>query len=175
MMIKKGKISYLIGITLFTVFIQTSCTSVASPVASPVSTTTMLTSPNPVVPTETVVALPSVTDTPTPVSTATQAPTEMPSPTLQLTPQVNPGMNAYCRKGPGTDYFSVTFLQAGNNYNVVGQDGLETWWLVQGPGNVTCWVGDPTSVIQGFSDSGPCHHGSASPFFSLFICKYLPL
>jgi hypothetical protein len=79
----------------------------------------------------------------------------MPTFTLQLTPMVNPGMEAYCRKGPGTDYFAITFLQAGDNYNVIGQNGLHTWWLVQVPGNVTCWMGDPTTVTQGPVDTVP--------------------
>jgi hypothetical protein len=64
-------------------------------------------------------------------------------------------MDAYCRKGPGTDYFSITYLQAGDNYNVIGQNGLQTWWLVQVPGNVTCWMGDPTTVTLGPIDTVP--------------------
>ena len=60
-----------------------------------------------------------------------------------------PSINAYCRKGPGTDYYEITYLQQGTAYNVVGRNSLNTWWLVQAPGNVTCWMGDPGATQQG--------------------------
>src|ERR1035437_41563 len=112
----------IIGFSLAGVFILASCNAAVTP---PGATATPLPSPSPQAPTATASAVPLVTDTPTPVSTAT------PAPTAQLTPQVNPGMNVYCRKGPGTDYFIVTYLQAGNNYPVVGRDGQGKWWLIQ--------------------------------------------
>ena len=139
----------LIGFNLAAALILTSCNFASSSVSPSSAASTQLPLPNPVVPTETVVALPSFTDTPTPVSTATPAATEIATPTTQLNAQVNPGMNAYCRKGPGTGYYSITYLQAGNNYNVIGRNGMNTWWLVQAPGNVNCWMGDPTSVTRG--------------------------
>jgi hypothetical protein len=135
----------LIGIGLVAAFVLTSCNAAATPVATADATATLVASPNPVEPTTTATAAPTVADTPTPVATATQAATD----TAISTPQVNPGMNAYCRKGPGTGYYAITFLQAGTFYNVTGQNGLGTWWLVQVPGNITCWMGDPTSVTQG--------------------------
>jgi hypothetical protein len=147
-----GKIVFsykLIGISLAAAFILTSCNFAALPVAPSTNTVTTMASPTPVVPTATVTAGLSVTDTPTPISSATPVSTGTATPTTQLTALVNPGMNAYCRKGPGTYYFSITYLQAGNNYNVIGRDGLDTWWLVQVSANLTCWVGDPTSVTQG--------------------------
>jgi hypothetical protein len=155
-MMSKRVIFYkLMEICLAAAFILTSCNFAAAPVATASATTAPMTSPTPLVPTAMVVVVLSVTATPTQASTPTPAPTEMATSTLQLTPQVNPGMDAYCRKGPGTDYFSITFLQAGNNYNVIGQNGLENWWLVQVPGNVTCWMGDPTTVTQGPVDTVP--------------------
>jgi hypothetical protein len=155
-MMSKMDISYkLLEICVAAAFILTACNFAAVPVATASATTTSLASPTPLVPTVTVVVVPSVTATPTPASTATQAPTEIATQTLQLTPMVNPGMYAYCRKGPGTDYFSITYLQAGDNYNVIGQNGLNTWWLVQVTGNVTCWMGDPTTVTQGPVDTVP--------------------
>ena len=144
-----------IGIGLAAAFILTSCNFAATPTAIASATTAPVAFPTPLVPTATGVVVPSITDTITPASTATPAPTEMASPTLQLTPLANPGMDAYCRKGPGTDYFSITYLQAGDNYNVIGQNGLGTWWLVQVSGNVTCWMGDPTTVTQGPVDTVP--------------------
>ncbi len=131
------------GISLVAAFILASCNAAGAPPADATLTATRA----PLAPTPTLTPVPTLTGTALPVPTATA--TEPPTPTLQLTPQVNPGMNAYCRKGPGTDYFAITFLQAGTSYNVIGQDGTNTWWLVQASGNVTCWVGDPTSVMQG--------------------------
>jgi hypothetical protein len=148
-MSKKVVFFKLMEICLAAAFFLTSCNFAAPPVATANATTAPVASPTPLLPTATVVVLPTVADTPTPASTATLAPTEMPTPTVQLTPVANPGMDAYCRKGPGTDYFSITYLQAGDNYTVIGQNGLGTWWLVQVPGNVTCWMGDPTTVTQG--------------------------
>ena len=145
----------LIGIGLAAAFILTSCNFASAPVATASATATPMASQTPLVPTATVSAGSSVTETSTPGSTATQVATEPATPTTSLTAQVNPGMNAYCRKGPGTDYFSITYLQAGNFYKVIGQNGLETWWLIQVPGNVTCWMGDPTSVTQGPVDTVP--------------------
>jgi len=148
-MSKNTMTSKLIWLGLAAAFILTSCNFAAPPVAPSAATATLLPSPDPVVPTATVVAALPLTDTPTPFSTATPAANETTTPTTQLPAQVNPGMNAYCRKGPGTGYYSITYLQAGNFYNVIGRDGLDTWWLIQAPGNVTCWMGDPTSVTQG--------------------------
>jgi len=176
MMNKKRIISKLIGISLAAAFILASCNFAAPPVAPSGLTATLLPSTDPVVPTATTVAASPVTDTPTPISTATQAPTETAAPTTQLTPQVNPGMNAYCRKGPGTGYYSITYLQAGDFYNIVGRNGLDTWWLIQGPGNVNCWMGDPTSVTQGPVDQTPILTvpplpGSPSGFANTYTCS----
>ena len=150
-MSKKTIFYKLIGIGLVAAFILTSCTFATTPVA----TATLQASSTPLIPTATATLVPSATDTATPLPTATPAPTEPATPTTPLIAQVNPGMNAYCRKGPGTDYFSITYLQVGTFYNVVGQNGLQTWWLIQVPGNVTCWMGDPTSVTQGPVDQVP--------------------
>jgi hypothetical protein len=71
---------------------------------------------------------------------------------------VAPSINANCRKGPGTGYYVVTYLQQGNVYNVIGRNSLNTWWLVQAPGNVTCWIGDP-----GATQMGPVEQATISP------------
>jgi hypothetical protein len=62
---------------------------------------------------------------------------------------VAPSINANCRKGPGTGYYVVTYLQQGNVYNVIGRNSLNTWWLVQASANVTCWIGDPGATQMG--------------------------
>ena len=150
-MSKRTLIFKLVGISLTAAFILTSCSVAATPVESASATAPLQASQNTVVPTTTFTLVPSMTDTATlvPTYTPTLTATEPPTPTFELTPQVNPGMNAYCRKGPGTYYYAITFLQAGTNYNLIGQNGLNTWWLVQVGKKVTCWIGDPTSVMTG--------------------------
>jgi hypothetical protein len=82
-------------------------------------------------------------------------------------------MNAYCRKGPGTDYDAITYLVSGTAYNVIGRNSLNTWWLVQVPGNVTCWTGAP-----GTSQLGPVEQAAivlvppALPPPALFVGSY---
>jgi hypothetical protein len=117
-----------------------------APAASP-ATALPVVSATASVPTATFTLVPSATETASP--TFTPSLTLQPSPTPQLTPQVNPGMNAYCRKGPGTGYYAITFLKAGTSYTIIGQNGLNTWWLIQLSEKTTCWMGDPTSVMQG--------------------------
>ena len=135
----------LIGIGLVTAFILTSCNISVTPVAPVSMTATLVASPNPIVPTVTVTAAPAVTDTPIPTATVIETAT----PTAQLAAQVIPAINAYCRKGPGTGYDEITFLQQGTVYNVIGRNSLSTWWLVLAPGNVKCWMGDPNARQQG--------------------------
>ncbi len=138
-----------IGISLVAAFILSSCNGAAAPVA-PANTTA-----TPLVSSATFTLAPSMTDTPAPAPTATLAATGTATPTAQLAAQVNPGMNAYCRKGPGTSYDAITFLQVGNFYNVIGRNGLGTWWLVQVTEKINCWMGDPTAVKQGPVDQVP--------------------
>jgi hypothetical protein len=143
----KNQFDKLIGGWLAAAFILAGCNAATPPVA----TASPMASLTPIAPSATFTAVPSETETAAPIPTAslTATATEPATPTEELTPQVNPGWNAYCRKGPGTNYTAVTFLQAGTNYIVIGQDGRNTWWLVQLKGNITCWVGDPTSVLLG--------------------------
>jgi hypothetical protein len=140
---KKNLFFTIIENSLAVAFLLSSCNTSATSAVTAV--------PNTVAPTATFTPVPSMTVTATLVPTNTPTPTvtEPPTPTALLTPQVNPGMNAYCRKGPGTYYYAITFLQAGMNYTLIGQNGLNTWWKVQVSGNVSCWIGDPTSVMLG--------------------------
>ena len=84
--------------------------------------------------TPTLAILQIVTNTPTVSATGTAIPTG------QLSPQVIPTLNAFCRKGPGTLYDQVTVLQDGTAYTVIGRDSLNTWWEIQLPGSQSCWV-----------------------------------
>jgi uncharacterized protein YraI len=96
----------------------------------------------------------ALADTVTPAITATQTTTPVvtamtTTPTFQGTVQVVPTLNAYCRKGPGTLYSIVTFLQKGNAYDVVGRNSQSTWWLVKTTGVDPCWVGGSNVSING--------------------------
>ena len=159
----------LTGIACSAAFILTACNAATS-TATPVSATaTQAAAASPVAATATQPPAATATATPVPTATATQAPTASsvpiatsaptatlaPATTSQSNAQVIPSINAYCRKGPGTGYYEITYLQQGTAYNVVGRNSLNTWWLVQAPGNVTCWEGDPGSTQQGPVDQAP--------------------
>ena len=148
---KQMKIYQMIGSLFMAAFILASCSPAGAPAASPVAPATQ--------PPATSVVAPTATTPPTVAATATAAPTAssaptatattVPTVTTALTAQVIPSINAYCRKGPGSYYYEITYLQQGTAYNVVGRNSLNTWWLVQAPGNVTCWTGDPGATQQG--------------------------
>ena len=142
----------LTGIVLAAAFIFSACGTAATTVAPAPIQPTPTASPVPVLPTPTaspLPVLPSATATSTPLATETSSPTIAAAPTattpitstLQSVAQVIPSVNAYCRQGPGSDYNIVTYLISGTAYNVVGRNSLNTWWLVQVPGNLTCWTG----------------------------------
>jgi hypothetical protein len=149
---KKKPILYrLTGIAFVATFILTSCNFASTAVAPVSMTATQAPVSNPVAATATQPPTASATATSVPTATATAAPTatSAPTATIQLTAQVVPSINANCRKGPGTGYFVITYLQQGNAYNVIGRNSLNTWWLIQAPGNVTCWIGDPGATQTG--------------------------
>ncbi len=149
-MSKRNRLFNLIGIGLATVFILSAC-SPSAPTTEPATRTA---SPQPVVSTATeMVSSPTLTIPTLPAATATEPP--MISPTLVTVAQVLPGWNAYCRMGPGTFYYAVTFLQSGSSYPIVGRDGRDVWWQVQVTASVRCWEGDPTSTIEGPAKSAP--------------------
>lgn len=161
-MSKKKRLFDLTGIGLAAVFILASCslrtttaalaTQTASPQpAMPVATGTA--SPQPAAPTATGMASLTATVPALPTATATEPPTI--TPTLVTVAQVSPGWNAYCRKGPGADYYAVTFLKAESSYPVIGRDGRDVWWQVQATPKIQCWEGDPTSVTQGPVEAVP--------------------
>ncbi|HTX89866.1 MAG TPA: right-handed parallel beta-helix repeat-containing protein [Anaerolineales bacterium] len=87
------------------------------------------------------------TDTPAPtVLAASRATDTGPAATVA---QVIPTLNAFCRKGPGTLYDQISVLQKGTAYNVIGRNGQNTWWQIQGPDGKDCWVGDANVSRQG--------------------------
>ena len=173
----------LIGISLNVAFILAACNASATPAAQATQTA----SPVPIVPTETATVVPTVAETaaptvaPTPTTAPTVVATSAPGtpaavPTLQSSAaQVVPTLNAYCRKGPGTSYDAITFLQTGSAYNVTGRISLNTWWQVQAPGNVSCWVGDATVSKQGPVEQvaivqAPALPGVPADFVNSYVC-----
>ena len=129
----------LIGITLSAAFILSACNTAATTVAPVPILPSQTASSLPVGPTATATTAPVATETPIPtaVVTAVAHATSI----VQSVAQVVPTVNAYCRKGPGTDYDQITYLISGTAYNVVGRNSLNTWWLVQVPGTANCWTG----------------------------------
>ena len=153
---RKAPIFYKIsGIALVAVFALTAC-NLAAATSAPVSpTAAQAAAASPIPPTAT--QPPEATAASAPTATATVAPTATlaPTATTQQTAQVIPSVNAFCRKGPATEYYEITYLTQGTPYNVLGRNSLNTWWLVQASANVTCWEGDSGSTQQGPVDQAP--------------------
>jgi hypothetical protein len=155
----------LLVIGMITTFIFSSC-SAGSTGAGPATLAVSPTAPSSTegstnAPTSTATAVPSSTDTSTPAPTATQEVTPSVATLVSNTPiaqgiaQVIPTLNAYCHKGPGIGYHSITFLMNGTAYNVIGRDSQNSWWQIQAPGNVMCWVLDTSVNKQGAVEQAP--------------------
>ncbi len=183
----------MIGISLVAAMILSSCsaaTGTAAPVgqaATPVplnqveSSTPVATNTPPavatVVPTATSTVAPAVTPTIVPTGQSTPATSAtLISPVSQGAAQVIPNFNPYCRKGPATNYHAITFLIKGTSYNVIGRDSASSWWQVQAPGNVTCWVADSDVTRQGAVEQAaiaqaPPLPGMPVPLVSSYVCN----
>jgi hypothetical protein len=156
---KKNGYYKLHVIGMITAFILSSCSAApiaAGPATLAVPPTASNSTEAPTnAPAATATAVPISTDTSTPAATATQEVTPPVATAVPNTPlaqgaaQVVPTLNAYCRKGPGIGYHAITFLMNGTAYNVIGRDTQNTWWKIQAPGNVTCWVVDTSVNKQG--------------------------
>jgi hypothetical protein len=151
---KRNLLFSLIGSSLVGAIVLTSC-SAATPVATASMTATPEASPTPVVPSATATTIPSATETSPAIATAAPAATATTVPTVMQTAQVIPSINAYCRKGPGTGYYEITYLQKGTVYDVIGRNSINTWWQVQASANIQCWEGDPNASKQGPVDQAP--------------------
>jgi len=153
---RKAPIFYRItGITFVAALVLTACNLAAATSAPATATAIQVAVLSPIPPTAT--QPPVATAPPAPTATATVAPTATlaPTATTQQIAQVIPSVNAFCRKGPGTEYYEITYLTQGTPYNVLGRNSLNTWWLVQASANVTCWEGDSGGTQQGPVDQAP--------------------
>ena len=181
----------LVSIGLMATFILAACSptgtpvpqqpSTASPVAIVPSETPVAATPTPVAPTPTPTAAPTLAETAaspvtiTPISNSTNPTQQASAPGGASGAQVIPTLNAYCRKGPSTSYNAITFLLTGNPYNVTGRDALNSWWQIQAPGNVTCWVGDANVTRQGGVEQvaivqAPPLPSGLTTFVNTYIC-----
>jgi hypothetical protein len=180
----KNETMKMIGINLVAAVILSSCSATTgtiapvTPAASPVppnqgeSSTPVATN----TPSTMMTAVPTATNTVAPTMAPTVVPTESATSTTQGAAQVVPTLNAYCRKGPGAGYHAITFLTKGTSYNVTGRDSLNSWWQLQIPGNVTCWVTDTDVTRQGAVGQvaiaqAPALPGMPAPFVSSYVCN----
>ena len=151
----KNTFPKLIGIALAAAFFLSAYNTAATTVAPVPSLPTGTATPFPVLPSATAPTTPVATVTPILTAAATATAPATATPIVQSVAQVIPYTNAYCRKGPGSGYDPVTYLISGTTYNVVGRNSLNTWWLIQVPGNVTCWTGAPGASQLGPVEQAP--------------------
>jgi uncharacterized protein YgiM (DUF1202 family) len=180
---KKIGLLGMIGISLVAAFILSSCSTAilpASPVIQVVSPSALdqANSGTEVAtdtPAEAATAAPTATNTVTPTVAPSVVPTEATTATTQMAAQVVPTFNAYCRKGPGAGYHAITFLLKGTTYNVIGRDSLSSWWQIEAPGKVNCWVMDTSVNKQGAVEQAPIVQGQPLPgtpalYVSSYVC-----
>jgi hypothetical protein len=147
-MVTKKILFKMTGIALCAAFILSACNAAATVApASNLPTGTAL--PLPALPSATASTAPVATETPIPTIAATPTASATATPTVQPVAQLVPNVNAYCRRGPGSDYEPVTVLDSGTAYNVIGRNDLNTWWLVKLWGEDTCWTGAPGTTLLG--------------------------
>jgi hypothetical protein len=76
--------------------------------------------------------------------------TPVPAVTEQAIPTATLLQNAYCLRGPGTDYESLTILNRGSQVEIEGRNPDGTWWYVRVPGSsLRCWLGSKMVTTAG--------------------------
>jgi hypothetical protein len=70
-------------------------------------------------------------------------------------------MNAFCRKGPGTEYGTAAGYEAGQETELIGRSepGRPPWWYT----TLRCWVSDSTVETRGPVDELPIIQAPPSP------------
>ena len=77
-----------------------------------------------------------------PTSTPTASPTEVPA--LEKVP-LTFTKNAFCRKGPGMQYFDIGSFKQGDTAQAQGRNDTEPrWWYMLMSNGDHCWVSDTT-------------------------------
>ena len=118
--------------------------------------------PEPVTPSPKPSATLIPSSTPTPVASPTQPPT----PTATATPsqpQVTAATTVNIRRGPGINFPIVATLPSNISLPIVGQNGVGTWWLIQGPDGDTGWVSGSVVTVQGRTEGVPVAQAAAAP------------
>lgn len=99
---------------------------------------------------------PSLTATILPTKTASATNTVQPTITPTFTPQpANLSLNqdTACFNGASFEHTVSEYFLEGAEFPVLGKVSDDTWWLVQGEGEQTCWLyGEYVSVVGGTLD-----------------------
>ncbi len=113
------------------------------------------------IPTDTIAAEPTLTQTQPPK--ATPEPTLTLTPTLQK-PMVSVSVDTNCRTGPGKIYDYVGALLVGEEAEVIGQamDGL--YWIIKNPDQPgECWLWDNYASVTGATEDLPKYTPPPTP------------
>jgi len=79
-------------------------------------------------------------------------------------PMVSVSVNTNCRSGPGVPYSILGVLVVGQSAQVVGQNTLNGFWIVNlNPQHVTCWLWNQYATVTGNTTSLPLVNPPASP------------
>jgi hypothetical protein len=107
----------------------------------------------------------TTTATTTPQFTST--PLQPPASTFTVTPavpMVSVSVNTNCRSGPGVPYSILGVLAVGQNAQVVGQNTLNGFWIVNlNPQHVTCWLWNQYATVTGNTSGLPLVAPPVSP------------
>jgi hypothetical protein len=99
--------------------------------------------------TTTATAIPQFT--PTPLQPAASTFTVTPA-----VPMVSVSVNTNCRSGPGVLYSILGVLPVGQSAQVVGQNTLSGYWIVNlSPQNVPCWLWNQYATVTGNTSGLP--------------------
>jgi hypothetical protein len=95
--------------------------------------------------------IPGITPHPGPIGGATPTFTPTSSvPTARLL------QNAYCRRGPGTDYDVLTDITRGSTVALIGRTPDNSWWQVRTPdGQAQCWLAGQNVETSGDTSNVP--------------------
>lgn len=91
---------------------------------------------------------------------ATPLPENSPMPSLTPSPTLGPPLatsrqDANCRFGPGQVYDITGALLAGQSAPIVGRNAATSWWVIQLPNAVTCWVWAEVVTVSGDTSQVP--------------------
>lgn len=119
----------------------------------PTSTDTPIPTDTPVI-TETPVTPPTRTPSPTSPKTPTDTPTE----TLTHTPEpatliIN--QDTVCMTGASFGHSILFYISAGSEYRILGKLQDQSWWLVNGEDQESCWLFGSYASVRGALDDLP--------------------